>query len=141
MNSKMLANITTAAAKKSSNVPVTTMATVAMDLFRAFSDYRKACEAEKTRRECIKAERDIAVERIRSEREILSTYLRETFRERRLVLEKMLSSLDRALSENNTEVACKAMEQIEGVIRNSPLREIREITDKMNDPRVNDIPI
>ncbi len=141
MNSKMLANFTTAATKKTSAVPVISLATVTKDLFKAFSDYRQACETEKTRRECIKAEKDIVIERIRNEKEILSTYLRETFRERNLVLEKILSSLDRALNENNTEVACKAMEQIEGVIRNSPLREIREIMNQVNDPGVKDIEI
>jgi hypothetical protein len=117
------------------------LALAGSDLIKAFCDYRKTCEAEITRREYIRAERDVAIERIRAQTDVIKTYLDQAFRERRHVIDGNFAVLERALRENQPELACRAMTSIEEIMKKSPLNDVRQIMNDVNDPRVESIEI
>ena len=143
MGRELILGAAKTAGKTAGKSAMATGATIAAgsDLIKAFCDYRKTCEAEKKRREYIRAERDVAIERIRAQTDVIKTYLDQAYRERAHVIDGNFAVLERALRENQTELACRAMSSIEEIVKNSPLKDVRRIMNDMDDPRVESIEI
>ncbi|MCL7749215.1 hypothetical protein [Halalkalibacter alkaliphilus] len=88
----------------------------------SYFDYKKVKEVEITNRMEIKAKRDVAIEAIRSNREVMLYALEETFKERGKTLDQMFQGLDRAIEEDNIEYIDRFLSGIVTTIQTSPFR-------------------
>ncbi len=109
--------------------------------FEAWFDYKKVREVEETKRESIRAQRDVAIAKIKAEKEILEKYLEQSFAERRYTIEETFKRFDSALESNNLELASQAMQSIVCIVKESPLKQINKLIDMTNDPTVDEIEI
>lgn len=101
-------------------------------LMDSYSDYQKTKQRELTNREAIRADRDITLARIKSQKEVLELYLKETFKERRDVLNQMFKALDKG----DIDVINSSLGGIIAVAKESPLAQARQMLVDVKDPNV-----
>lgn len=89
--------------------------------------YLKVAEIEKTKRVEIEARREVALESIRSNREVFTEMMRYTFAERAAALEKSFALMDRALESNNIQVLQSSLSAMLGVIQTSPFANMQQM--------------
>lgn len=88
-------------------------------------EYLTIKESEKTKRCELEASMRVNLERIRSQRQCLESYLEKSFGERRKTLDSLFERLDIALSSNDkNDVAIQALSSIEGIVKSSPLEDL-----------------
>ena len=105
-------------------------------LMDSYSDYQKTKQREMTNREAIRADRDITLARIKSQKEVLELYLKETFKERRDVLNQMFKALDKGLETGDIDVINSSLGGIIAVVKESPLAQARQMLVDVKDPNV-----
>lgn len=105
-------------------------------LMDSYSDYQKTKQREMTNREAIRADRDITLARIKSQKEVLELYLKETFKERRDMLNQMFKSLDKGLETGDIDVINSSLGGIIAVAKESPLAQARQMLVDVKDPNV-----
>ena len=94
-----------------------------------------------TKREFIRANRDVALARIKSQRDILELYLTKTFEERKTVIAGFFRELDAGIASGNDKVIAVAMQGIVSTVQTSPLQGVSEIMRQIDDPDVKSIEI
>lgn len=94
-----------------------------LDALREYCEYMKAAQAERTRREEIRARRDVAVAAIQSQRELIEKYFELRFAERKTVLSGFLDLLTHAVDARNETELNVALDGILGIVRDSPLKD------------------
>lgn len=94
-----------------------------LDALREYCEYMKATEAERTRREEIRARRDVAVAAIQSQRELIEKYFEQRFAERKTALSGFLDLLSHAVDARNETELNVALNGILGIVRDSPLKD------------------
>lgn len=117
------------------------VASSSKDLFDAWVSYKKVHEVEKTKRESIKAQRDVAITKIKAQKDILEQYLIQSFSERKFVIEETFKRLDSALESDNLDLASQAMQSIVSIVKESPLKQVNELVAMTNDPNIDEIEI
>ena len=110
-------------------------------LINAWSDYKKTCEIEETKRNFINAKRDICIEQIKAQRYILEQYLTKSFSERRLVIEGMFNALDKGIEKGDDNLIAQAMDSIVKTVKSSPLEGIQNLMHQIEDQNVEVIDI
>lgn len=105
-------------------------------LVGAWKECTVTTAVEKTKRERIRADRDVNVKAIEESAAILKLYLTETFKERAHVIDGMFTHLDRSIASGNNELAAQAIAAIVAVSKTSPLEGARELIASMKDPKV-----
>lgn len=105
-------------------------------LVDSYSEYKKTKQREMTNREAIRADRDIALAKIKSQKEILELYLKETFKERRDMLNQMFKALDKGLETGDMNVISNSLGAIIMVAKESPLAQARQMLVDVKDPNV-----
>lgn len=105
-------------------------------LMDSYSDYQKTKQRELTNREAIRADRDITLARIKSQKEVLELYLKETFKERRDMLNQMFKALDKGLETGDIDVINSSLGGIIAVAKESPLAQARQMLVDVKDPNV-----
>lgn len=110
-------------------------------LIDAYKQIKSVREQEATKREFIKANRDVALARIKSQREILELYLTKTFEERKTVIAGFFRELDAGIASGNDKVIAVAMQGIVATVQTSPLQGVSEIMRQIDDPDVKSIEI
>lgn len=105
-------------------------------LMDSYSDYQKTKQREMTNREAIRADRDITLARIKSQKEVLELYLKETFKERRDMLNQMFKALDKGLETGDIDVINSSLGSIIAVAKESPLAQARQMLVDVKDPNV-----
>lgn len=115
---------------KKSN-PVTLGVDQLKELSFVILEWQKVCEQEKTNRIKINAARDVAIEKIRSNKDLMLCYFDHTFNERASTLQSLFHVLDNGLAKNQLEVVDKSLGAILGVMQNSPLGELRKFEEKL----------
>lgn len=100
---------------------------------KAAADYGKVVEEEKTKREQILANRDVAIAQIHAQRDVLLSYFQETFRERAKVLDESFRVLDRALEKGDVNAMDKALNIIVNTVKHSPFKDVADMQKKLND--------
>lgn len=93
----------------------------------AATDAVKFCEVQKTKREEIKAERDVRIARLRVQRDIVMEYLKQSYDERRNLFEEQFKVVDRALMTGNTEVLALSLQSINDLAKSSPFKALADI--------------
>lgn len=115
--------------------PATAKAGLEM-VVRAFADYKKVVEVERTRRDLIAARREVELERIRSQRHLLESYLQQVFAERREIIAGLFERLDQGLDSGNDALIQQCLGGIVAVAGQSPLKDALDLMRAMDDPQV-----
>ena len=105
-------------------------------LMDSYFDCQKTKQRELTNREAIRADRDITLARIKSQKEVLELYLKETFKERRDMLNQMFKALDKGLETGDIDVINSSLGGIIAVAKESPLAQARQMLVDVKDPNV-----
>jgi hypothetical protein len=107
----------------------------------AWKDCSIVTEQEKTKRENIRAYREVNVKAIEENSAILKLYLKNTFAERAFVIQEMFDRLDKGIESGNTEIISLTIAAIVDVAKQSPLAAARELIANYRDPNVTMIEI
>lgn len=126
-------------AKTSGNVSAQSATTSASMLFSAWSDYKKVQQVESTKREQIKADKEVAIFAIKEQASILRDYLDKVFSEREKVIDRNFSLLNQALESDNLEMANMAMNSITQLVTSSPLAQAKELFASIHNKQVEHI--
>lgn len=94
-----------------------------LDVLREYVSYRKTVEEQKTEREKILAQRDIAIKSIESEKEVILKYFELRFSERKEALSQLFEVLHQAVESKNTAVVDSVLDGILGIIKDNPLKD------------------
>ncbi len=116
-------------------------ALTAVDVLTAFKEYTRICEAEKTRREEIRADRDVQLASIKEQGRIWRAFIERTFAERRQVFSTSFEMLFRGLDGGNDAAINAALAIITEQIKTSPMKQAAELMLAMNNPDVKHITI
>lgn len=107
----------------------------------AWKQYKITSEVEQTKRESIRATRDVNIKMIDENAAILKAYLAGMFKERAGIIDSMFERLDQGLAAGNSQVASDAMAAIVAVTKQSPLAGARELLVDLRNPDVTSIEI
>lgn len=123
-------------------IPDPSSAAKAFDnLISAWKECSVISEQEKTKRENIRAFRDVNIKAIEENSALLKLYLKHSFEERAFVIQKMFDRLDQSLASGDTQMAASAIAAIVDVTKQSPLVGVRELIVSIHDPNVKSIEI
>lgn len=100
----------------------------------AAKEYAIVREQEVTKRELISAHRDVMLEQIRSNRELLQLAIDRTFDERGKVLDRQFEALDAGLASGDSELIRMALDSIVDVVKSTPFKNIQELRTSLADP-------
>lgn len=93
----------------------------------AATDAVKFCEVQKTKREEIRADRDVRIAQLRVQRDIVMDYLKRSFDERRYLFEQQFKVVDHALMTGNTEELALSLQSINDLAKSSPFKALTDI--------------
>lgn len=111
--------------------PINSASLAFNNIVNAYKEYKVTHEIEETKRENIRAYRDITIEKYRKQRDFLEKYLTETFKERSTVIKGFFDALDSGLESGNDNIVKMAMAGIISVIQKSPLQDINDFMKKL----------
>lgn len=110
-------------------------------LIDSWLEYKKVKETESTKREAIRAQRDMAIEKINAQKEVFQTIINRTFDERSKNFDHFFATLDKGIEEKNDQVINGAMQMIVNQMQTSPLAGMNEFMAMINNPDVESIEI
>jgi len=102
-------------------------------LIEAKNENHRISEEQKTFRENIRANRDIEIERIKTQKEIMLNYFDNIFSERRNSYKKFFEMLDKGIETNNMELIKVASTHIVSIAMNSPLKDLEKFKSQNNE--------
>lgn len=126
--------------------PLSTTTSAFSLLVEAYKDYNHIKQVETTKREMIRAQRDVAISRIQAQKEVLQDYLQRTFAERASNFSHMFDMLDHGLASGDDKEIGIAMNMIVKQMEINPLEGINQlmsgnVIDQINDPDIDCIEI
>lgn len=95
-------------------------------------EWKQIKETEQTKREEIKAKRDVLIANIQAERDAFIENLRENYKERTYVYQNLFERLDSALESGQVEVAQLALSGIVEQIKTNPMPSFGEFRQALN---------
>lgn len=110
-------------------------------LVDSWLEYKKVKENETTKREAIRAHRDVAIERINAQKEVFQNVINHTFAERAKNFDHFFATLDKGIEEKNDQIINGAMQMIVNQMQTSPLAGMNEFMAMINNPDVDAIEI
>jgi len=110
-------------------------------LLNAKNENHRVTEEEKTKRVNISAMRDVEIEKIQAQKEVLKTYLEGIFSERRDTIEEMFDKLDKGIENNNLELIQMSMSSIVSIAQESPLKQVESLMSDFKNDDVKSISI
>ena len=106
--------------------PQEVMAAIAT-LTQVSNETIKYVAEQETKREEIRAERDVAIERIHAMSDNIKLYLEKTFDERSAIFAKQFECVDAALRDGNTEMLALTLNSINSLAASSPFKNLADI--------------
>ena len=97
-------------------------------------DYLKHHDSETTRRDYLRAHRDVLVTALNNQRDCLLAYFEYRFDERREALDQFYNLLHSAIEENDIAQLQASLAGILGIIQDNPLADLAEFRVQWNDP-------
>ena len=88
----------------------------------ATGDVMKFMEIQKTKREQIRANTDVAIKQIEVVRDTIQIYLEKTFDERRYLFEREFQLVDKAIESGNTILLEQSLASITSLAKESPFK-------------------
>ncbi|OOF38243.1 hypothetical protein BKK49_10130 [Rodentibacter rarus] len=106
--------------------------------YQQLLDCYKQCQnvkqRERTNREEIRSDRDVNLARIKAQKDILELYLKETFSERRTILNEMFKALDKGLETGDLQIINMSLGGILHIAEKSPLTQARQMLEDVKNP-------
>lgn len=112
--------------------PVAAAADAFNNIVNKFAEYKKIQEEQITKRAEIEARRVVAIEAIRSQKEVVMFALTNIFKERGAALEKMFEALDKGIENNDANIINAALGGIVGVIQKCPFESFNDFNAKLS---------
>lgn len=100
---------------------------VLSDLISMAGDVAKFTEVQKTNRKEIEAKRDVYVEKIKAQKEIMLIYLEKSFDERKSNFQKLFDVVDNAIENNNMQQLSMGLNSINTLAASSPFKDLSSI--------------
>ncbi|MCX7067887.1 MAG: hypothetical protein NTW85_09375 [Methylococcales bacterium] len=140
---KNIKNVVANVSKTSIPMPIPTDAAnqAFNNLVSAWKECSIVAEQEQTKRENIRAYRDINVKAIEENSAILKLYLEKTFAERAYSIQEMFDRLDKGIELGNTDLIASTIGAIVDIIKQSPLEAAKQLIANYHDPNVTMIEI
>lgn len=107
----------------------------------SYQNYKITESIEKTKRAQIEAEKEIFIEKIHAQRDIMLSALDKTFEERRINFKAMFVNLDKAIESNNDVLANQLLGSIVELAKETPFKDIQRTISDFHDPGVKTIEI
>jgi len=85
--------------------------------------------------------KDVEIEKIQAQKEVLKTYLEGIFSERRYMIEEMFDKLDKGIENNNLELIQMSMSSIVSIAQESPLKQVESLMSDFKNDDVKSITI
>ena len=123
--------------KKLKNVWATVQKPINLDalaVITEFLDYLKVREQEETARQRIRAKRDVLVQALESEKDIILKYFEYRFAERKSALEQFFVLLNAATERGEGKALDAALTGIVNILQENPLRDLAEFRKNMTNP-------
>ncbi len=108
-------------------------------LVDASKEYGIVREHHQTERSRIQANKEVELARLHHQAELLESYLKQSFKQQNETIDKMFERLDKGIEENNPQLIALAMQNIENIVKSSPLKEALQIVSDISDPNVKSI--
>lgn len=124
-----------------SSIPALDPATALNTLVNSYKEYSIIREQERTKRENIRAYRDINIKAIEESSAILKKFLEEKFSERSMIFREMFKCLDASIASGNSELMSTSIAAIIDIAKQSPLVEARELINNYHNPNATMIEI
>lgn len=96
-------------------------------LIETHNEYKVIAAQEKTKREAIKAWKDVRLTELKNQQDILREYLDLTFKERRHMIDGLFDALDKGMEAGNLEVIDGAINGIVNIAKDSPLQQVDKL--------------
>lgn len=113
---------------KTTELMVSLPTDVVTEVIHAVSECKKIEEIEVTKREQIRAVRDVAIAKIRNAREILEKVVDRTFDERSNVLDAQLKAMESALEMGNMQALNSTLSAMVSILQVNPIGNIAEVS-------------
>lgn len=110
-------------------------------LLNAHQEYSRIRETEQTKREAIKAWRDVEINRSNQQIELLKIYLKESFAERRQMIDGLFDTLNRGIEMNNDTAIQMAVSGLINLVQTSPLSSLDKYIESLNNKKSQHIEI
>ena len=97
------------------------------DIYSVADETIKYCAEQETKREEIRAERDVAIARIKEMGELVKVYLEKTYDERSALFAKQFEAIDAAISDGNVEMLAVTLNSMNALAASSPFKNLADI--------------
>lgn len=94
--------------------------------------YQSLKEQERTKRVAILADRDVTIEQIRAQRDVIKQALAEAFELRKTGLQAQIQAMDRAIDSGNLEALHVVMDSMVRTIQSSPFKDIADMREQLS---------
>lgn len=94
----------------------------------AYSEYKKVALEEKTKREGIAAWERVTLEKIKSQRKLLLSFIDRSFEERARNFEYLFSLADQAIASQNNKELSLVLEKITELAKTSPFQDLTDVS-------------
>lgn len=101
-------------------------------MYQAHSDYQRLREQEKTKRLAILADRDVTIEQIRAQCDVIKQALSEAFELRKTGLQAQIQAMDQAIDRGNVEALHAVMDAMVKTIQSSPFKDISDMREQLS---------
>ena len=97
------------------------------EIYSVADETIKYCAEQETKREEIRAERDVAIARIKEMGELVKVYLEKTYDERSAIFAKQFEAIDAAISNGNVEMLAVTLNSMNALASSSPFKNLADI--------------
>lgn len=111
-------------------------ASVLTQLINAKKEYEMCIEQETTKRQAIESDLKKYMADIQLKRDVIFSVLENQYKMRSDSINKMYELLDTAYADGRDEVVIQALTSIEGIIKESPAKELLTIREAFTNPNV-----
>lgn len=125
-NTAKLTNVLKDAAQCGFTDPASVMAAIGA-LGEVANDTVKYVEEQETKREGVRAQRDVAIAQINATTQCIKDYLDKTFDERSSIFAKQFEAVDEALRTGNTDMLAMILQSINALAAQSPFKNLADI--------------
>ncbi|MCT7432717.1 hypothetical protein [Aliarcobacter cryaerophilus] len=100
------------------------------DVFDSAFNFYKIKQEEETKRAEIEKELQIAIEEIKSQKEVLLTAVGSKHRENMTTILGLIEHIDKAIERNDHQSLGMLLNGIDNTLKNNPFSSVKDITDK-----------
>lgn len=100
------------------------IAAVFREMINAKKEYEITKETEATKRQAILADYKLKMQKLSDRRELITEVLQQEYSLRKETINKMFDEMKQAYEDGNTDIVLQAMKSVEGIVKESPLKDL-----------------